>query len=225
MDHDDQLGHGNIPKYHIRQLADIFVRHNVQESFGIHLIHRHFTLPSNTVMVGEAYYNPYCRWAKPRSNNIEPESLTGYLFALTEDQWHPYEYQKDFQFEPSSLNEEFLDEVTQYVLENDLSHKVALQLLGSPYDRMDDTTLELLLNDSSIMFRFSNLIDCSPVRQTGWQFALDGRNQPRTCQYNESHGTLPSGQHQVYNQGQLEPKFRDYTHLKDALIEKGVLRC
>jgi hypothetical protein len=206
-------------------LADIFTRHNVHEKFGIHLLHRHFWLPPNTIMVGETFLNPYCRWAKPTSNRIDPDSLTGYLFALTEDGWHPYEYQKDFKHHSSTLNTDFLREVTQYIQENDLSSQVGLQLLASPYDEMDDMTLELLLENSSIMFRFSNLVDCSPVRQTGWQFALDDKNQPQTCQYNESHGTLPNGDHQVYNQGQFEPKFRDYMQLKDALITKGVLKC
>ena len=71
------------------------------------------------------------------------------------------------------------------------------------------------------MFFMSDLVDCTPVRQTGWRFGL--RNgEPYYCQYNESHGRRPDGGHDVFNQAKLELRYGGFHVLKAALLRARV---
>lgn len=143
---------------------------------------------------------------------------------LTKEGWHPYEYHRHAQPNLSKVEAGFLQELTIYIMKNRLSHILGLQLLEYvPDSKKSETFLELSFQETSIMFFMSDLVDCTPVRQTGWRFELHN-GEPNVCQYNESHGARPDGGHDVYNQGKLELRYGDFHALKAALLRAGVLK-
>ena len=48
-----------VSEDHIQKLAEIFVRYNVEAKFEIHLIHGHFKLEPDAVMLGRHVQKPY----------------------------------------------------------------------------------------------------------------------------------------------------------------------
>ena len=55
-----------ISSYHLESLAQLFLRYNVEAVFGLHLVHSHFKIPSDTVMLGSIFSgDPSGYWTKP----------------------------------------------------------------------------------------------------------------------------------------------------------------
>lgn len=42
----------------------MFVRRNAQNLLGVHLVHGHFSIPGDTVLLGTNFEGPKSRWAK-----------------------------------------------------------------------------------------------------------------------------------------------------------------
>ena len=204
----------------IQNLAALFVRHNAHKIFGVHLIHGHFKIPESTVLLGTNFQCPNGRWAEATEiSSIDPSTVHGHIYVLTNDGFCAYEYQDGPMPNLTIVGKDFLPEFVNYLVTNNLTHLLGLQVL---IDGMDQTMWELVLDHGTVMLDAAVVRDCSPTRITGWRFEVrDG--QPRVCQSNETHAEMTSGSHKVFNAGKPQPKLGDASDLKKALIDVNVL--
>jgi hypothetical protein len=207
-----------ILESHIHNLAAIFVRNRAERVLGIHLAHGHFAAPDNTTLLGVNYDKPYCRWARPTViQTIDLSNVHGHIFVLTDHGFHPYEYQTGPLPDLFGVDSAFLLELTEYLITNELSKLVGLQVIDPNPTRM----LELILPQGTVMLDVSILNGCVPTRQTGWKFESED-GEPRVCQANETHGQTATT-HEVYNKGDPHPRLETFRDLKHALVEAGIL--
>ncbi|KAF4125527.1 hypothetical protein GMORB2_4367 [Geosmithia morbida] len=169
-------------------LAKIFVKHNVHESFGVHLAHAHFKIGENTIFAGDGSLP--C-WTKPtETDSLDLENIYGHKFVLADGRFHPYEYRAGIR--PRSLHiSDFVSELADFIQQNGLKDAVALEVLDKPLPR---PLMELVVGDHGTMMAPSEkLIDCTPFRQTGWTFTKkDGK--PNVCKDGQQfHGAHPRG--------------------------------
>lgn len=207
-----------ILQAHIHDLAALFVRHRVQRIFGIHLVHAHFVIPEKTALLGANYDAPRCRWAKATAvQAMDLGNMHGHIFVLTENVFHPYEYQVGPAPDMSQVDGAFILELADYLNTNNLAKLLGLQIIDPHPFHM----LELVLPEGTIMFDVSNLKGCVPARQTGWTF-MDDNGEPRVCQPYETHARHANG-HDVFNAGAPLPKLDSFQDVKHALKREGIL--
>lgn len=204
---------------YITDLAEIFVRHNADKVLGIHLIHGHFKIPRSTVMLGTNFESPSLRWTKVTDiDKIDPSRVHGHIFALTKDGLCAYELQDGPLPDLSGVGPGFLDEFINYIVKNNLTSLIGLQVLGCS----DDSMSELILDQGTVMLDSTYVKNTVPTRITGWRFEATG-GRPRVCSANETHAVMTSGNHKVFNAGKPLPKLENVDDLKAALAMAGVL--
>ncbi|KAI1318810.1 hypothetical protein F5Y16DRAFT_406210 [Xylariaceae sp. FL0255] len=205
---------------HIRDLATLFVRNHAHKIFGVHLIHGHFALPQNTALLGTNSDTPCGRWARATEiRAIDLSNVHGHVFVLTDQTFHPYEYQAGPPPDLSRVGDTFFQELADYLRANNLSSLIGLQVI----DHNSAAMLELVLPRGTVMWEVSNLIGCVPTRQTGWKFEVENC-QPRVCKSNETHGTHENG-HKIYNEGAPCPNLVTLQDVKNALARAGIFRA
>ncbi|KAF2184559.1 hypothetical protein K469DRAFT_688571 [Zopfia rhizophila CBS 207.26] len=182
----------------------LFVRHNVHTILGVHLIHGHFEIPEDTVMLGKNFENPLGRWTKPTDmNTIDLNTIHGHIFILKNNEFLAYEYQDGPMPDLSEVGQNFVAEFVNYITSNGLTDVLGLQVL---IDGMESDMSELILERGTVMLDTSKVKGCVPTRITGWKFEVrDG--EPRACQANETHAEMTSGNHKVFNSGKPEPNW------------------
>lgn len=214
----DDLEQPAILDSHIRQLSRLFVRNNAHEIFGIHLVHGHFEIPEENALVGANYDSPPCRWARiTDAHRIDLDGVHGHIFVLTEHGFHPYEYQQGITPDMSKVSENFLAEFSNFLVENDLTKLIGLQILDPHLPEM----FELILPGGTIMVEVSSLKGCNPTRRTGWRFG-ESNGQPRVCKPNETHARHANG-HDVFNAGAAHPPLTTFEDVKHALQRENIL--
>ncbi|KAI0402783.1 hypothetical protein F4802DRAFT_608487 [Xylaria palmicola] len=212
----------DVADEHIQNLAALFVRHNAEKVFGVHLIHGHFQIPEGTAMVGTNFQNPEMRWSKTTdSAELEGSSIHGHIFVLTDGGFRAYEFQGGPLPDLTNVEQNFLMEFSRYITAKNLVGLIGLQVLGNGACN-NHSMSELILDQGTIMLDTSLVKNCQPTRITGWTFELSN-GQPRVCQANETHSKMTSGNHKVFNAGKPLPKLENVDDLKAALIEAGVM--
>ncbi|KAK0710196.1 hypothetical protein B0T26DRAFT_743341 [Lasiosphaeria miniovina] len=148
---------------HISELATLFVRHNAHTVLGIHLIHGHFAIPEQTVLLGtNATSIP----------SIDLDNIHGHIFILTKKGFYPYEYQVGVMPDLSQVSSTFLVELAGFLSTNGLEVIVGLQVL----DESSYGVLKLVLGQGT----------------TSWRFEVEN-SEPRVCSQYESHGQTSTG--------------------------------
>lgn len=208
------------PEIHeyIHDLATIFARNRAYTVFGIHLAHAHFTLPDKKVLVGVNHETPRCRWANATTfKAINLDNVHGHIFVLTNDGFHPYEYQAGPAPALSQVDVAFLVELAEFLRRNKLETLIGLQIIDPHPSQM----LELVLPQGTVMLDVSNVNGCVPTRQTGWKFEVEN-GELRGCKANESHAQNGT-EHKVFNEGAPYPKMETLQDLKNVLAKAGIL--
>ena len=174
-----------VDQIHIQNLAELFVRHKAHTKLGVRLIHGHFKIPPNTVMLGTNIEEPYGRWTKVTATEmIDPSEIHGHVFALSPaGGFVAYEYQDGPVPDLSTINDAFFAELSRYLAKNDLSSLLGLQVR---VEGVPESIVELILDQGTIILDGSAVHGCSPYRQTGWTFELKDR-EPRVCAANETY--------------------------------------
>lgn len=207
-----------IRESHIHDLATLFVRNRADTVFGIHLAHAHFTVPDKTVLLGVNHETPRCRWANATTfKAINLNNVHGHIFVLTDDGFHPYEYQAGPAPALSQVDDAFLVELAEFLRRNKLETLVGLQIIDSHPSQM----LELVLPEGTVMLDVSNVNGCVPTRQTGWKFEVEN-GELRGCKANESHAQNGT-EHKVFNEGAPYPRMETLQDLKNVLAKAGIL--
>jgi hypothetical protein len=151
---------------------------------------------------------------------VDLSIVHGHIFVLTSDGFIAYEYQDGPMLDLSSVGKEFFAGFIDYLITNDLTNLLGLQVL---VDGMDQTMWELILDQRTVMLDAAVVRGCSPTRITGWRFEARDDGLPRVCQENEEHAKMTSGNHKVFNAGKPLPKLSDVDDLKKALINVEIL--
>lgn len=216
----DDLQQPALLDSHIRDLADLFVRNRAHEIFGIHLVHGHFTIPTNTVLLGTNYSQPRCRWAKTTPIPlVDLDCVHGHIFVLSDHEFHPYEYQMGRMPDLSQVGSTFLTELANYLELNNLTMLVGLQVIEPNASPM----FELVLPMGTVMVDVTNVNGCVPTRHTGWQFQVIN-GESRVCTPYETHARHANG-HDIFNAGAPHPKLETFQDVKHALQQQNILCC
>jgi hypothetical protein len=207
----------------LKALGELFVRHRVQDIFGIHLLHSHFAVPEGTALLGIRFQvseaSQAC-WTKPVSvEELATKSIHGHVFRLQSDRtFVPYEFQEgEAASEAAGTEPAFFHELADFLHRNNLANLVALQLSD---DTRDNTNMELLIgSQSTLMMDEKDLVGFSPPRIiTGWSFKVadDGTI---SCKGNDVYAAKKNT-HQVF---QDSKPLTTIKALKQALLEEGII--
>lgn len=210
-----------VSQEHINKLADMFVKHNAHKILGLHLIHGHFRLHKNRILVGTNFENPAGRWTKAtKFHALQDTRYHGHIFVVTggAEGMLAYEFQEGPLPDMSAVNPDFISEFINYILTHKLAGLLGLQVLCDAKPSM----MELVIDEGTVMIELDAVKNTVPTRQTGWMFEAIGGN-PRVCQANETHAKMNSGNHKVYNAGKPFPILEDIADLKAALADAGVI--
>ncbi|KAJ5432089.1 uncharacterized protein N7458_011245 [Penicillium daleae] len=124
VDNSDQP---SVSEENIIDLAEMFVRYNADKVLGIHLIHGHFKIPKNTVMLRSNFESPSLRWTKVTDiDKIEPSRVYRHIFALTKDGLCAYKLQDGPLPDLSGVGLGFLDEFINYIVKKNLTGLISL---------------------------------------------------------------------------------------------------
>ncbi|KAF4547158.1 Hypothetical protein D9617_56g096210 [Elsinoe fawcettii] len=206
---------------HIRELADVFVKHNAHKHLGIHLIHGHFALPEQSILLGRDTSAVTGRWSKiTKAGEVDVSNIHGHIFMWDGQGFQAYEFQEGPMPDLSSIDATFFVEVIRYLLNHNLTRLLGLQVLVG---NISHNMLEFVLPSGTIMVDERDIRDSVPTRSTGWSFIVaDGGI--KVCQANETHSLMTSGNHKVFNAGKPLPQLETETQLMAALKDVGLLR-
>lgn len=115
-------------------------------------------------MLGTNYENPSLRWAKATAiQDIDASAIHGHIFVLKENQLQAYEYQQGPLPDLSGASENFLPEFVDYIVKNNLTTVIGLQVLGHCEIAMS----ELILYQGTVMLDSSVVQNTTPTRTSG----------------------------------------------------------
>ncbi|GAP86858.2 hypothetical protein SAMD00023353_2100080 [Rosellinia necatrix] len=151
--------------------------------------------------------------------DINRDAVHGHIYAFRNHGLCAYEYQDGPLPDLSIVNKGFLRDFIDYLVANDLTPLIGLQVLS---DCGEQSMGELILIDGTVMLQAADIKNCEPFRVTGWRFEASPYG-PRACQANEVHQRMNSGNHKVFNAGKPHPKLENVDDLKAALAEARVV--
>ena len=138
----------------LRALGELFVRHGVQDVFGVHLLHGHFIAPEGTVLLGtEAKLSEQSSacWTKPvLMAELASKAVHGHVFRLLSNgTFVPYQLQEgEINAKAASSTPELFQELALLSRDTNLADLVTLQLLD---DSQNSTMMELLVGPQSTL--------------------------------------------------------------------------
>ncbi|KAH6977735.1 hypothetical protein EDB80DRAFT_738497 [Ilyonectria destructans] len=209
----------HVDDRHLRSLRQIFKAHEVENTFGVHLIHGHFSIPENHALLGEIFVQPFCRWARtvPKTD-VDFSKVHGHIFVYNDDGLHPYEYQRGMP--PDGIGRvgaAFFSAFIDYLRENKLESLLGLETL---YPEFKNRVLsEIVMDGQTSMWDLNVLKKHKPSTTTGWSFS----GESRECTAGETHAVLDDGSHQKYNEGSPHPKLESLLDLCRKFVDDGVL--
>jgi hypothetical protein len=121
-----------ISTTHLQNLAEIFVKYNVHERLGVHLIHGYVKVAAGNVMLGHTFTEPSGRWAKPMTmEEVNLEDVHGHIFKLVDGgHFVAYEYVEGKANDLSDISTYFFKDLVEYLKSHQLEATVGLQILG-----------------------------------------------------------------------------------------------
>lgn len=197
---------------HLQDLAEIFVKYNVQDRLGVHLIHNHAKVATGRVMLGHNFTDPSGCWTRPTAlEEVNLAEVHGHIFMLVdEDRFVAYEYIEGRVNGLSSVSFNFFKNFAAYVRSNGLGETVGLQIRGQTTEDM----VEFDFGDcGTVMLNAQKTHYDTPFRTTGWVFSCN--KGVTSFKGVESQAPTTKGPHKVFIDGKLAP---------NVLALKAILR-
>ena len=206
---------------HLAHLAQLFIRHNVQDAFGLHLIHAHFKIPHDMVMLGTTFGHGLAGyWTQPQLyETLLTVPVHGHVFVVNSAKCLlPYEYREGKA--PTAAIDTgpvFFEELSAYLTLNKLEQLLGLQVLE---ERLDSQLLMefVIAEQATAMIKSEHAAQSDIYRVTGWTFTqtMDGSISVKG---KETHASQ-NGIHKIFTDGKLKTidaglKF---------LLQKGVFK-
>ena len=191
-----------IPTAHLQKLAEIFVKYNVHERLGIHLIHSHAKVAAGNVMLGHSLTEPSGCWTKPIPiEEVNLAAVHGHIFKLVDgDRFVAYEYVEGKAHDFSDINAAFFGELVEYLRCNGLDTTVGLQILGQTTENM----VEFDFGDcGTVMLKDEDTSHGNVFRTTGWVFTCE--DGVVSFKGNQVHTANEHGHHKTYLDSKLTP--------------------
>jgi len=210
----------------LKDLGELFVRHKVQDVFGIHLLHGHFMAPEGTVLVGTHFNlptNSNACWTKPVPiAGLKMDTLQGHVFTLQSDgSFIPYEYHEGApDAKAASTSPAFFQEFADFLQKQNLASLIALQLLDGTEK---NTNMEFMTGpQSTVMLDERDVIGFDQPRiSTGWSFRV-GDDGIISCKGNDVYAPKTNSSHQVF-QDSKPLTISTVEELKDALRKEAII--
>ncbi|KAL8725171.1 MAG: hypothetical protein Q9166_007525, partial [cf. Caloplaca sp. 2 TL-2023] len=207
----------------LMSLAELFTSHGAQELFGVHLIHGHFQIEEDTIMLGvDLGKDSPGYWTKPtNSADIDKDNIHGHIYVLSsKNDFVAYEYREGPSMDVrKGVNPSFFPQLAMYLVRNNLAGVLGLQVL----DRLavgSETMLEFVLGESgTAMLREQDVNHGGIYRITGWTFQQDGEGII-SVNGGESHAKTVRGTHQVFTGSKPLPTLEA---VKDVLHKEGIV--
>ncbi|KAJ5904802.1 uncharacterized protein N7473_001718 [Penicillium subrubescens] len=181
---------------HSQEIREILLRHNVQDRIGIHLIHGHFQIPSDQVMLGHYFENPTGCWTKPVPiEEVDASNIHGHIFKLSRDgELVAYEYREGPPEDLSEINTSFFKDVFTYLLDHNLTDTFGLQAL---HHGPSSPMIELVLgNSGTVMLDEAQAQYGKVYRTTGWY--VGNGSESKGLEDGEKHAQTTKGTHRVF---------------------------
>ncbi len=218
-----QIQSPEVSEHHLQSLASLFIRHGTQDKFGLHLVHGHFKIDEDTIMLGSGFGENFSgSWTKPtRSMDVDRDKIHGHIYVLSiENQFIAYEYRKGASpVNKREMHPAFFDELTKYLARNDLAGLLGLQVLNSP-TVLGERMLEFVLGrEGTVMLGEQDVNHGGIYRITGWSFE-QSEDGIISVKGGESHARTVRGTHQVFTDGKPLPTVEA---VQKVLHEEGVI--
>lgn len=187
---------------HLQNLAEIFVKYNVHNRLGVHLIHSHAKVAASHVMLGHKFTDPSGCWSRPTAmEEVNLAEVHGHIFKLIDDdRFVAYEYVEGKASDLSNISTGFFKKLAGYVRDNGLEEIVGLQIRGQAAENMVEFDFG---NCGTVMLKAKETRHKTPFRTTGWVFSCN--DGVISFKGNESHAPTTQGPHKVFIDGKLAP--------------------
>lgn len=219
----DDSGQPEVTADQLQSLAALFIRHNAQDVFGLHLVHGHFRIDEDMIMLGVGLgTGSPGYWTKPtKYANVDKDSIHGHIYVLSsENHFIAYEYRE----EPSAdkwkqVHPSFFSELALHLVTKDLAGVLGLQVLDRPAVSSERMLEFILGGEATAMLREQDVNHGGIYRVTGWSFGQD-EDGIISVKGNESHAKTTKGTHQVFIDGKPLPTLEAVT---DVLYKEGII--
>ena len=174
----------------LNELGILFVRHNMHHDFGLCLLHRHYDIPNNSVMVHSKAEKgvDICQPEKVGLRTIQPCAF----FSPSREEFLPFEYETPTTSEPSPVpNDCFLSELASFLWSKGLDRILGFSRV-SPSDHPWSEAL-LFENKGTIASQVSTETEMCDDIATEWAFVVSDTEGiyakcVKTCKEQESGG-------------------------------------
>lgn len=195
------------------------MRYDVFSKFGLHLIHGHFPLAQDKVMLGTYVPELTGYWTKPTEiNTVNLADVHGHIFVVAgKNSFIAYEYREGPTVDLSDIKPEFFHDVVEYLQANGLQDVLGLQVLTADCsEKMAE--FDLGAGAGTIMLKDSDAKYGRVYRVTGWVF--EERDGIVSCKGNDVHAGTTKGPHKVFQDSKL---LRNVHELTKALKEEEIV--
>lgn len=205
-----------MQQIHLQELASLFKRFDVQDKFGVHLIHGHFKIDEDSVMFGTALSSVRGCWTKPtKISDLKPADMHGHIFVLTgADEMQAYEYREGPTTDLGGIDPAFFRELVKYLQVNGLANLLGLEVLGREVPEM---MCEFIIKDNgTVMLDARDVKAWTSYRCTGFSIGGPGMTELKG---NQSHAKTVRETHQVFTDGKIgkEDPLMDILRAEDII--------
>ncbi|KAI9674389.1 MAG: hypothetical protein M1822_009067 [Bathelium mastoideum] len=199
----------------IKDLRQIIAKYKVQDVFQLRLIHRHFLIPEDHVLLGLHTAEPSGHWVAPTPiGDVCLSDIHGYVFSVdTEGHLFPSEFRRG-SFD-RDIDLDFFQEFVENIQRDGLEHILGLQII----EEHNTSMVEFAFNFGNLLLRAQ---DVRPMRHlkfrtTGWMVTVkngtvDSTGEQR-CFYYEKQGHVRV----------IDTKARTLLSVIEALRKDGLL--
>jgi len=164
----------------IAALGEIICKYNLEDQIGVNLLHRHFNLEPNELVVKTTYCDHAVVAPQSRVEGVIP-----YMFSVTQDGFEPVEYLSEWNesAEGVSLGQSTLagcDELRQAVFSLDVADKLGFFIRHQSFDALDDSAwIEDMSQKRQLTIRKRKKSDSGFLNstETNWYFTRSPEGQ------------------------------------------------
>jgi hypothetical protein len=140
-------------KKHIPQLELLFKRFEVENIFGVYILHRHFKVSEGLNLVGrpKTFDGRHCYWIRALTNaELKPSEVCGQKFIFDDQKgWLPCEFRENSGPDLRQVDSEFFSELGNYLNQHDLTSTFGLEYIVPELHLPD--TLEFRLPNGELL--------------------------------------------------------------------------
>jgi hypothetical protein len=183
---------------HVKTLLAIIAKSGLREKLGIHLLHRHESIPEGQIKLETKLQTLPGKWVKPVSiESLDLSAIHPVVFTIVSDfiagalcfRLDPYEFGEGPS--PVSVNDlvdnNCIEEFVNYITKHGLVDVIALEVLDSGDGKQpDEPTAEIEVGEYGTIILPKSMINGGELIPTGW---------PNIIQPYDPDGEPPAGQH------------------------------